>query len=1036
MVQPVTARHDPGPPAALTGEVSRVRLLSVLAGRFERPVTTVVAGAGFGKTTLLAQAMRQNLAAPVGIDAWVSCQPDDEDPVQFTAACCRAIGADQTISRGRGSDVIAAMRQVSPIDVCLLIDDIHQLAGPASQALLAEVARHLPSNGHLVLSGRTEAGIPLARLRVTGDCVAISERELAFTPAEERSLARLLDVQPPRRELAGWPALVRLALTSQRTLAQQFLWEEIVGGLRPVEARALLTLALIGWGDSRNVSQVCGEHVEVQKLAAKIPMLTVSDHGVARAHDLWTDSVERLYTPEQIAALLPAVRDALRARHDALRLVTVAELLRDSETIRMAALDLVKQTMASLPVQQARMLLAAADPADLEAPELLLLRSAVAHAVAVDDPTTEPLVAKATKAFAAASDETGEIAALTLAGTIASARGAYADFLQIAIRVAELPAAREDQVLQVVSALVTATLADLNGDLDTALEALARLPSPASNHPMREPAARLHVYMLVLAGRADEAAVIADGVLRASNHAHIRKTPPFVRWSAGDVSEIEELRADDGPADDTNARDRFFYATLSMYVRASAGDIRRLRELADLLETVPVNRADARDASMLAAAMATRLIAEHDEDGARRELTDHLRRYPVDDPRCDVQLRRALAAVYVCVPEIRPNWDSARLGRCHRRMRLVARAVLAVREAGSCRPPDTIGAAITAALDETDALITMLPLPLSVELAVRAHGLGLAAGLRATEVLRRRIGENVLTELVWQREHGDDLVRRAAAELLTAADAPPSQRVRIEVVGPARVYIDGQPVDNAASRRIRVRQLLSLLVVEPHLRRDRAMTLLWPDLDQTSASRNLRVTLTYLRQVLRGSGDAEPAAGHPPDERFLVVDSSSVRLVAHPGLDVDLWQLDAHLAAAAQAWAAGDQRAHASALAAAAELWRGEPLVDLEDVDELSGEVTRVRTALVDSTLTLGEIRLSEGRPADSVRSAHAALAADAYNERAHRLAIATQIQLGDHAAASAAARRMMRALSEVGAVPADTTKILLRRIAMVSNAR
>ena len=1035
-MQPVTARHAPGPPVAIAGEVSRGRLLSVLAGRFERPVTTVIAGAGFGKTTLLAQAMRQNLAAPVGIDAWVSCQPDDEDPVQFAAVCCRAIGANQVVSRGRGADVIAAMRQVSPIDVCLLIDDVHQLAGPASEAVLGEVIRHLPSNGHIVLSGRAEADIPLARLRVTGDCVEISEQELAFTPAEERTLARLLDVQPPRRELAGWPALVRLALTSQRTLAQQFLWEEIVGGLGPVEARALLALALIGWGDSRTVSQVCGEQVDVEKLAAKIPLLTVSDQGVVRAHDLWTDSVGRLFTPPHIAALLPAVREALRARHDALRLVTVAQLLRDSDTIRIAARELVRQTMASLPVQQAHMLLAAADPADLEAPELLLLRAAAAHAVAIDDPTTEPLVRKATKAFSAAADELGETASLALAGLIASSRGAYADFLQIAIRVAELPAAGEDQVLHVVSELVTATLAELNGDLDTALEALARLPGPASNHPMREPAARLHVYMLVLAGRADEATAIADAVLRASSHAHVTKTPPFVRWSAGDVSEIEELRADDGPGYDTNARDRFFYATLSMYVRACTGDTARLRELADLLETVPVNLADARDASMLAAAVATRLISEHDEDGARRVLAEHLRRYPVDDPRCDVQLRRALAVVYVCLPGVRPTWDHAPLGRCHRRMHSVARAVRAARQAGSCRPPDPAAAAITAALDETDALITVLPLPWSVELAVRAHGLGLAAGLRAVELMRRRIGDNVLSELRWQREHGDDVMREAAAQLLASADAPPAQRVRIEVLGPARVYIDAKAVDNTASRRIRVRQLLSLLVVEPILRRDRAMMLLWPELDQTAASRNLRVTLTYLRHVLRGSADCETAASPALNERFLIVDSSSMRLVAHPGLDVDLWQLDAYLGAAAQAWEAGDQGAHASALAAAAALWRGEPLVDLEDLDELSGEVTRVRTALVDSTLKLGEVRLSEGRAADAVRSAHAALSADAYNERAHRLAIATQIQLGDHAAASAAAQRMMRALSDVGAVPADTTKILLRRIATIRTAR
>jgi hypothetical protein len=93
--------------------------------------------------------------------------------------------------------------------------------------------------------------------------------------------------------------------------------------------------------------------------------------------------------------------------------------------------------------------------------------------------------------------------------------------------------------------MVTATLAELNGDVAGALDALARLPAAdAAHHPMREPAARLHVYLLVLAGRADEAVPIAEAVLRTSSHEHVRKTPPFVRWSAGDLSEIEVLRAD------------------------------------------------------------------------------------------------------------------------------------------------------------------------------------------------------------------------------------------------------------------------------------------------------------------------------------------------------------------------------------------------------------------------------------------------------------------------------------------------------------
>src|SRR5262249_35093484 len=159
---------------------------------------------------------------------------------------------------------------------------------------------------------------------------------------------------------------------------------------------------------------------------------------------------------------------------------------------------------------------------------------------------------------------------------------------------------------------------------------------------------------------------------------------------------------------------------------------------------------------------------------------------------------------------------------------------------------------------------------------------------------------------------------------------------------------------------------------------------------QTAASRNLRVTLTYLRQVLRDLPDG-PSAGPSVDERFLLVDSSTIRLMAHPGLDVDLWLLDRHLADAPRTLTASDQIGHADSLSAAAALWHGDPLTDLAEFEEVSGELTRVRTALADSTLAFGEIRLSEGRAADAVRCAHSVLTADPYNERAHRLAIASQ---------------------------------------------
>jgi len=1028
----LSLRSAPAPPSALSSEMVRDRLTSLLAGRFDRPVTALVAGPGFGKTTLLAQAVRQNLAGPVGIDAWVSCQPDDEEPAEFASACCRAIGLQQPGSAGTGTDVLAVMRWLSPLDVCLIVDDIHQIAGSPAERLLAQIVRGLPSNGHVVLSGRVPPGVPLARLRASGGCVEISEADLAFTADEEREMARLLGVPVPSGELAGWPALVRLALTSQRTVAHQFLWEEILSGLQPAEARALLALALAGWADERTLSAMCGAPVSTSVLFAKIPLLTMTDGGTVRAHDLWTESLERLYPYAQIAELLPAVRDTLLARGDALRLVALASRLREPGLIRVAARELVGYSLAALPVHRARSLLAATAPDDRETPELLLLRAAIAHAVSISDPAIDPLLAQATAAFRTAGDEPGEAVALVLAGRVASTRGAYTDFLQIALRVAELPTARDDPVLRAVSELVAATMAELNGDLDGALEALSRLPAPGTlaSDPIREPAARLQVYMLVLAGRADEAVPIADAVLRTAANAHVRTTPPFVRWSAGDPSELTELRTAPAIAPETNARDKFYYAALSCYVRASVGDTGALHVLAGLLKNIAVNRADPRDTAMLAAADAVRLVALHDEAGARQALADQLEQFPITDPRCDVQLRRALATAYICAPAVRAAWDAAPLGPCHRRMHTAAQAFLAAREIAARGPaaqastvPASTEDAITAVLTDTDALLTMLPLPFSVELAVRAHGHGLSAGLRAVELLRRLVGGNVTGELHWLREHGEDeLCRRAAGELLSGGNGPVSL-VRVEVLGPTRVFIGGRLVDSALARRARVRQLLALLATEPDLRRDRAMALLWPDLDQAAASRNLRVTLTYLRQVLSSP-------------RMLLVDSSAIRLVALPGLDVDLWLLDAQLAAAARARDAGDQAGHAAALAAAAALWHGEPLADLADLEELTGTVTRVRTALTDAVLLLGEVRLSDGLAAESVRCAQTVLTEDPYNERAHRLAVATQLHLGDHQAARDAAARMTGALAEAGAAPSETSRILLRRIAATGARR
>jgi LuxR family maltose regulon positive regulatory protein len=70
----------------------RQRLLTTLLGRFERRLMTIVAPAGFGKTTLLAQAVGENALLPRGIDVWLSCEPADADGSSLLAGIGAALG--------------------------------------------------------------------------------------------------------------------------------------------------------------------------------------------------------------------------------------------------------------------------------------------------------------------------------------------------------------------------------------------------------------------------------------------------------------------------------------------------------------------------------------------------------------------------------------------------------------------------------------------------------------------------------------------------------------------------------------------------------------------------------------------------------------------------------------------------------------------------------------------------------------------------------------------------------------------------------
>ncbi|MGH9116366.1 MAG: BTAD domain-containing putative transcriptional regulator [Acidimicrobiales bacterium] len=1014
-------------PPAIADELVRNRLIERLDGRWDAVVTTVVAGPGFGKSTTLAQAIRANHAHPKGIDAWVSCEPGDEDADRLAAAILRAI--DAPFAGPDGAVAIASgLRQSSPVPICLVIDDLHELPdGSSAMSLIAEVIRHLPAHAHLVVAGRRPISLPLARLRAADRVLEITQHDLAFTTGEIDVLA--FQAGHDHRSvatLAGWPALVRLALAAPAGAGRRYVWEEVLARLSDEDRRALLALSILGTADAASLSQLCGQRVDVEQLTSRIPLVVDTGDGRVRAHDLWHETLAAMLPAEEVR---PMGRDALAqllATGAYVRAGSLAARIGDHDALSAAALILVRNTIGSLPVDTAAAWLAAAPPAERSRPELVLLGAALAHALCDTDPNVEEQLAFALDGFRLRRTPDGlpvpgEYVVLGLRLALAHTRGDLAALAELVVQTQNLPGADRDPVLAALPPAAAGLEAHLMGDVERAADILGGIPLDGVPSTVAEVIRRLRWHCLIFDGRGEEAARLgADHLARASTP-NAALFASVANWLAGDPSgfdDVEPLGLADYETRSARAtlpynRDWFNLGIFTATVWASAGDRRVVARAVALLDALDVDLTSARSAAPVAAARATEAVVDHDEDAAVAILAELTAAHPLTDRLTDVYLRRFLAVPYLCSAEARQRWDDEELGPSHRLQRDVARALLRARKGRLTR---------SAGLPPAPAIFTALPLPWSVELACRATAAGHPGGARLAQWLVDRLGTVVQDELRVMASADDTKLARGAGSLLRTVPFPPGLITRVEVLGPLRLLVDGQPVERPESRRARVRELLALLVVFGSIGRERAMDLLWPELAPADAARNLRVTLTYLRRWL------EPERGRGEAGFHVRVEGEQIRLASSDRLTVDAWEAHDHLQAAGAARRVGDVAEQARHIELALELWRGMPLIDFERLAEIATEAEHLRVRLADAALALGELRLAEGDTTGTIACAEKVLAANPYAERALRLLLAAHVQRGDRLRARTASRRTLAALAELGLPPQPETAILLRQ--------
>jgi LuxR family maltose regulon positive regulatory protein len=361
-------------PPVRAGAVPRQRLERQLRSA-ETRLTVVVAPAGWGKTSLLS-----GWAADAGEKrriAWVSLDEGDDEPVRFWSYVLTALrGVSDEISVGPLRALDAA--DVSPVELALpmllnelaasavqhvlVLDDYHLLTDPRIHEAVEFFVSYLPASLRLVIAGRADPPLPIARLRARGELTELRASQLRFSLDEAADLVSAVSGHDLDSVAAaavwerteGWAAglqLAALALRADPAKAHgddrhllDYFAAEVLPGLPPAHRDLLVRAGQL----ERLSGPLCDAALQVTGSAEVLAALDRADLFVSaldedrqwyRCHRLLRDALasEATTDPGEVLGraaawfaaqdrIDDAVRHLLRAGRDA----AAAELLTDS----------------------------------------------------------------------------------------------------------------------------------------------------------------------------------------------------------------------------------------------------------------------------------------------------------------------------------------------------------------------------------------------------------------------------------------------------------------------------------------------------------------------------------------------------------------------------------------------------------------------------------------------------------------------------------------------------------------------------------